>query len=135
MLAWGQVDTLWTKTFGGSQDDLGRCLQQTSDGGFIIAGETNSFGNGGWDLWLIKTDADGNSEWEITYGSTGDEELSGGCQKCVQQTIDGGYIFTGTKKTPNNDEPWNDSTSVWLVKITSNGVVPPNSSSISFIPL
>jgi predicted secreted protein len=119
-LAWGQVDTLWTKTFGESQHDLGRCLQQTSDGGFIIAGETNSFGNGGWDLWLIKTDADGNSEWEITYGSAGDTTISVGGGELVQQTSDGGYIFTCTKDWPAYTGS-GEASSIWLVKINPNG--------------
>jgi len=90
MAAAGPGDTLWTRTYGGSDGDYGESVQQTSDGGYIIAGYTNSFGAGGFDVWLLRTDSSGDTLWTRTYGGTeGDYGYS------VQQTSDGGYIIAG----------------------------------------
>jgi hypothetical protein len=86
--AFGNVQ--WAKTYGEAGYDLASSVQQTSDGGYIVAGYTNSFGAGGVDVFLIKTDADGNVQWAKTYGGTDDEWASS-----VQQTSDGGYILAG----------------------------------------
>ena len=83
-------DTLWTRTFGGVANDMGYDVESTSDGGYIITGWTQSFGAGGYDVYLIKTDAGGNLLWEKTYG--GSEEDMGWS---VIQTLDGGYIIAG----------------------------------------
>jgi len=84
-------DTAWEKTFGGSGWDEAFSVEQTTDGGYIIAGETYSSGNGGWDIYLIKTDASGNATWEKTFGGIYDDYA-----ESVRQTTDGGYILGGT---------------------------------------
>ena len=84
----GDVD--WWSTYGGTDIDVCRSVQQTSSGGYIIAGYTRSFGAGGYDVYLVKTNSNGGLLWEETYGGTdGDAGLS------VQQTSDGGYITAG----------------------------------------
>jgi len=104
-------DTLWTDTFGGSNDDYGYSVQQTSDGGYVIAGRTESFGAGGYDVYLLKTDSSGDSLWTRTYG--GSENDNG---YSVQETSDGGYVIagvTGSFGAGNSD--------VWLLKTDSAG--------------
>lgn len=83
-------DTLWTRTYGGSSNDNGLCVQQTSDGGFVVVGDTRSFNVYGRDVMLFKTSSEGSVEWGRTFGGTsGDQGTS------VAQTSDGGYIITG----------------------------------------
>jgi hypothetical protein len=77
-------------TFGGANLDEGRSVQQTTDGGFIITGRTSSFGAGSADVYLVKTDADGNELWSQTYGGANDDQ-----GRSVQLTSDGGYAITG----------------------------------------
>ena len=83
-------DTLWTKTYGGEEREIGHTVYQTNDDGYIIAGITNSFGVGGEDIFLIRTDSSGDTLWTKTFGGT---ESDWGC--AVQQTNDYGYIIAG----------------------------------------
>ena len=80
----------WAKTYGGTSEDYGFSVQQTSDGGYIVTGHTASFGAGNWDIFIIKTDANGSVQWAKTYGGTSDDLV-----RFVQQTSDGGYIMVG----------------------------------------
>jgi hypothetical protein len=84
-------DTLWTKTYGGAEDDQAYAVMQTSDGGYIIVGSTCSFAIGSEDMWLLKTDANGDILWTETYGYPSPVSYWRGDD--VQQTSDGGYII------------------------------------------
>src|SRR5574337_74277 len=68
-------NTVWKKSIGGTQFDFANMVKPTSDGGFIIAGLTNSYGAGGNDGYLVKTNSQGVTQWQQTYGDTGLQEL------------------------------------------------------------
>ncbi len=104
-------DTLWTKTCGGSSEDRGFSVVQTNDGGYIIVGETHSYGAGSSDVYLIKTDVNGDTLWTRTYGGNGADVGSS-----VVQTSDDGYIIAGyTESYGVGDED------VYLIRIDVNG--------------
>ena len=99
----------WMKTYGGSKpnSDKAKSVRQTSDGGYIVAGMTTAFGAGGYDIWILKLDNNGNAEWQKVYGGTNNQWADS-----IEQTIDGGYIVGGTM-----------SLDAMLLKLDSNGNV------------
>ena len=84
-------DITWQKTYGGSDRDVANSIQETSDGGYIIAGMTESFGVGSWDAWILKVDAIGNVSWQKTFGTVDPFYTQDGAFS-IQQTTDGEYI-------------------------------------------
>jgi predicted secreted protein len=104
--------SMWSKTYGGTGADTGAGdIIQTSDGGYAISGDTASFGAGGTDYWLIKTDAAGNMQWNKTYGGSLAESEAAMCQ-----TSDGGYALVGDTKSFGAG-----SNDFWLVKTDAAG--------------
>ncbi|MDD2889289.1 MAG: T9SS type A sorting domain-containing protein [bacterium] len=107
-------DTLWTKILGGDSIDNGNSVQETFDKGYIITGGTYSYGAGHMDVWLIKTDINGDTLWTKTFGGL---YLDYG--KSVQQTKDGGYIITGVTDV----YPGITNSNVFLIKTDSLGKI------------
>jgi hypothetical protein len=81
---------MWSRTYGGASDDSAEAVVQTSDGGYALAGYTQSFGAGSYDFWLIKTNKYGEIEWNQTYGRTGLDRAY-----ALVETSDGGYALAG----------------------------------------
>lgn len=103
----------WNQTFGGSDADVGRSVQQISDGGYIIAGHSASFGDNYNDAYIVKTDASGNEEWHQVYGGPADDYGYD-----IRQTTDGGYIVAGM--TTGYGDPNGD---IYLIKMDASGAV------------
>ncbi|MDH5686018.1 MAG: hypothetical protein OEY73_05765, partial [Hadesarchaea archaeon] len=115
----------WSKTFGGENDDWAYSVVQTSDGGYVLAGSTMSYGAGGEDFWLVKTDSSGNEEWSKTFGGVNRDWA-----RSVIQTSDGGYALAGgwlLKTDSSGNEEWSktfggaNGGTAWSIVQTSDG--------------
>jgi hypothetical protein len=111
----GDGNVQWQKTYGGTDSDFVNSIQQTSDSGYIVAGQTGSFGAGFYDAWVLKLDGDGYVQWQKTYGGTANNDSA----NSIQQTSDGGYIVAGftTLQSLYRD------TDVWLLRLDANGCI------------
>ena len=105
-------DTLWTRTYGGTDTDYGRSIVETNDNGYIICGSTYSFGSGGYDVYIIKIDSTGNQQWYKTYGG-----IYNDAGESIYKTNDDGYIITGYSS--NND--FSSGADLYLIKIDEAG--------------
>lgn len=106
----------WQKTYGGDDFDGASSIHQTRDGGYIVAGETHSFGVGETDFWVLKLRPDGSIEWERTYGGDRWDVPSS-----IQQTRDEGYIvagYTGSFVPGGQETP-----DLWVLKLRPDGTV------------
>jgi hypothetical protein len=115
----------WQKNYGGSVNEQGISIQQTTDGGYIMIGTTVSsdiditLNHGLSDCWVIKSNSTGNIEWQKTYGGTNYETGF-----CIRQTADGGYVFVGTTWSTDGDITLNQGFSdVWVVKLNNTGII------------
>src|ERR1041385_846538 len=104
-------DTLWTKTYGGTDWDFGYSVKQTSDGGFIIAGGTYSFGNGDEDVYVIKTNSTGDTLWTKAYGGISKDEANE-----VIETSDSIFLVVGIAIDSGNSNE-----DIYLLKILPGG--------------
>ncbi len=105
----GNGNLIWSKTYGGINDDGVASIQQTSDGGFIIVGNTSSFGAGNSDVYAIRTDVNGDTLWTKTYGATMFESATS-----VRQASDGGFIIAGGTNRIGKG-------SIYIIKTNSQG--------------
>ncbi len=119
----GDFSTVWFRNYGGSNSETANAIQQTIDGGYIIAGNTLSTdgdvnsNNGGVDFWLVKTDATGNTVWERTYGGSSTEKA-----KAIHQTADGGYIVCGDGFSNDGDVGGTKGgVEFWVLKLDNVG--------------
>ncbi|HWR62793.1 MAG TPA: hypothetical protein VN365_00120, partial [Candidatus Thermoplasmatota archaeon] len=104
-------DLVWQKSFGKSDGpDHGSDILQTSDGGYIVLGDTSTYGQGGYDLWLIKLAADGTEQWNKTIGGATFDE-----PKSFTKAVDGGYVIVG------NTDAVDSMGDVWVVKTNDAG--------------
>jgi PKD repeat protein len=100
----------WNRTYGGTDSDSGYFICQTFDRGYIVAGNTRSYGAGNSDFWLVKINPDGDEQWNKTFGGTDFEGAN-----FVQQTWDGGYIIRGDRVNNSGHSIY------WLVKTDPGG--------------
>lgn len=115
----------WQKTFGGSNSGIANCIQQTTDGGYIVAGSTSSNDgevtnhHGGNDIWIVKLNDSGSIQWQKALGGSKDEEANS-----MQQTSDGGYIIAGITSSMDGDvtnKKEENGIDYWVIKLDTNG--------------
>ena len=128
----------WQKRIGSDKYDFGSSIKPTSDGGFIIGGrshsnaffEKTSYNRGGSDYWIVKTDSQGNIEWDKTIGGAQTPGLSPSYEfeilTTIFQTPDGGYFVAGSSSSPMSGEKTESSRGsydYWVLKLSSTGAI------------
>lgn len=108
--------TTFQKTYGGTSDDRAHSIQQTSDGGYVVAGETTSYGAGDKDIFVMKIDVNGVEQWTKTYGSTFADD---GFSITIKQTSDLGFIVSGSTNGFGAGS-FDDS---YIIKIDNTGAI------------
>src|SRR5579883_1509082 len=115
----------WEKSYGGSGDEIAQSIIQTNDGGYIVAGWSDSkdgdvHGNhGGYDYWVVKLDNSGGIQWDSSYGGSGFDFAYS-----IVETNDGGYVIGGISNSQNGEVTGNHGGyDYWIVKIDSNGAM------------
>lgn len=106
-------DIQWQKSYGGTGNDYAYSIIQTSDGGYLVTGSTNSFGSGGYDMWVLKLNSDGSVQWQNAYGGKNDDSAN---SYSAYETSDGRYIVAGSTKSYGAG-----GADFWIVTIASDG--------------
>jgi len=100
----------WNKTYGGALEDAGRAVALTEDNRYVVAGYTNSMGNGDYDFLLLKIDASGSLSWNKTYGGTQSDKAY-----AVAETA-GGCVAVGDTRSKGEGD-----SDAWIIKVDLNG--------------
>lgn len=103
-------NTIWQRVLGGDKEDFAVAVVENSDGDYLVGGYSNSFGSGGYDIWLVLFDATGNIKWQKAYGSANDDRLFS------LKAVDDGYVIGGTY---NASCP--TCSAIWVFKVDKNG--------------
>ena len=111
-----QLDSLWSRTYGGEFGEYCNSIVLATDSGYVLAGSSNSFGEGRSDIWLVKTDINGDSLWSRTYG----DSASDVCFSMIQ-TTDGGYALGGMLSFIDIQNDFENSSNMWLIKTNAEG--------------
>jgi hypothetical protein len=125
----------WNQTYkankGSVETSEARCVIQTGDGGYALAGLDGFLGTSNLNFWLVKTDSSGNMQWNQTYGGSGDDGV-----KSVIQNIDGSYVFAGATDSTGagNSDFWLVRTTGSLNNIQISSTVQPTTSLTSVAP-
>lgn len=113
----------WQKALGGSNEDIARSVQPTTDGGYVVTGSSKSYdgdvsdNHGEADAWIVKLSSSGTTQWQKSLGGYSEE-----IGRSVQSTADGGYIIAGSVQSNNGDVTGNrGGQDVWVVKLNSSG--------------
>ncbi len=109
---------LWQRTYGGALGDWARSVQETSDGGLVLAGATGAFGSGAWDFFLVRTKSDGTELWATNYGGSADDEDA----TVVREAANGGYMLAGTRATFIQPNVYELSTYVVFTSVTGDTI-------------
>ena len=102
----------WDKTFGEKDHDYGSSIIQTSDGGYMVLGNTDSKGAGNGDIWMIKFNSKGNKQWDKTFGGKGSDYSTS-----IIQTADGGYMISGETESIGAGKR-----DFWIIKANNKGI-------------
>lgn len=111
------ASSTWARAIGGAGSDDVWGFEQTSDGGWILAGETKSFGSRDYDAWVLKLDRAGAIQWQQRYGGNATDSVGFG-PRCVRQTADGGYVVVGLTKSYGAGD-----FDGWIIRLDVTGAV------------
>jgi len=110
------AQTQWQETFGGTSNDWAHSIIKTTDGGYVVAGKTVSFGAGDYNVYIVKLNFNGSLQWSRVVGGTSVYDYADALS--IIQTTDGGYIAAG-----NNYYLFSENCNMFIIKLDANGTL------------